>query len=217
MKSTTFILIALFSTTVLSAQNADRQVKVDTLIYDTKSCEGCPIVKDTIVYKLLKCGLYRSSKGDLAYRSAEIYNDNFDRRTRYLTWIYGAEPKDSLNGGLKEMKAVIDTASFQFLNETHWADKNHIYLLLPTSDGGSVSINKMMDRKTFKLFEGSDYAKDKNHIYYRGAEIEPVDYKTFKIANEDRSVASDKNGIYQFGERLTEDEIKDRKLEGYRK
>lgn len=193
--------------------------KSDTIVYSSKKCEDCKIIYEEIIYKPLKCGLYEGSNGDIGYRSKEIYNDRFDSRTRFITCVYGADRKDTINGGLKKMKYLIDISSFRFLNFTYWADKNNIYIFIPTSDGGTVSINELIDRKSFELFEGTDYAKDKSTIYYRGSKLDDVDFKTFRIINnkEISSLAVDKNSIFQFGEKLTEDEIKEWKLESYRK
>ena len=109
MRTIISILTFLFSATLLSGQTTDTKVKSDTIVYGSRECKDCPVISDTIIYTLLDCGLYKGSNGDIGYRSAGIYNDNFDRRTRYITWIYGADQNDTLNGGLKEIKYVIDT------------------------------------------------------------------------------------------------------------
>jgi hypothetical protein len=219
MKTIIYILTFLFSTTLLCGQSTDKQVKLDTIVYGSKKCRDCPVIMDTVVYKLLKCGLYLGSNGDLGYRTEEIYNDNFDRRTRYITWIYGADQNDTLNGGLKEMKFVIDTSSFRFLSDLYWADKNNIYGFNPMSDGGTVYLSDIADRKTFVVLGGAGYAKDKTNVYYRGSVIEGADLKTFRDIKykEISELACDKLYLYQIGRRMTDKEIKEFGLDNYKK
>jgi len=192
---------------------------MDTIVYASRECKDCSVIIDTVIYTLLDCGLYKGSNGDIGYQATEIYNDNFDRRTRYITWVWGADQNDSLNGGLKEMKYVIDTASFQFLSDLNWADRNNIYGLTPTSDGGTVFLNMLADKKSFIAFKSTEYAKDNRNVYWHNSILEGADPKTFKVIShkELSELASDKNYIYRFGERLTDKEIKELKIEDYRK
>jgi hypothetical protein len=213
------MLVFLFSATLLCGQNTEKLVKVDTIVYGSRKCKDCPVITDTIVYKLLKCGLYLGSNGDIGYRSEEIYNDHFDIRTRYITWIWGVVEDDSINGGLKEMKFVIDTATFQFLDYLYWIDKNNIYGFTPMSDGGTVYLHDKADRKTFVVLDNAGYAKDKKNVYYRGSVIEGADLKTFKSIKRKGipELACDKLYFYRIGQRMTDEEVKEWKLENYRK
>ena len=217
----TIISIAtfLFSATLLCGQTTDKQVKSDTMVYGSRQCKDCPLILDTVVYTLLDCGLYIGSNGEIGYRSSEIYNDNFDRRTKYITWVWGVDQSDTLNGGLKEMKYVIDTSSFRFLSDLYWADKNNIYGFTPMSDGGTVFLNTTADRKTFVAFKNTEYAKDKQYVFYHNSVLEGADPKTFQLIDnkEISGLACDKHYFYQFGERLTDKEIKEYKLENYKR
>jgi hypothetical protein len=217
MRSLFFILTTFVSVNILFGQTADRQVNIDTMIYSSRECKDCPVILDTVVYKLLNCGLYLGSNGDLGYRTEAIYNENFDMQTRYLTWIYGADQTDTLNGGLKEMKFIIDTVTFQFLSFLYWADKNNIYGFNPMSDGGTAYLNDRIDRKTFNVLGDTGYAKDKTNVYYRGMVIEGADLKTFRIIEhkEIPELAYDKLYFYQNGHKMTEKEVKANKLENY--
>jgi hypothetical protein len=219
MRAIISILTFLFSATLLCGQPTDKQVKRDTIVYGSKKCKDCPLITDTIIYQLLKCGLYLGSNGDLGYRTEEIYNDNFDRRTRYISWIWGVVEDDSINGGLKEMKFVIDTSSFRFLNDLYWADKNNIYGFNPMSDGGTVYLSDIIDRKTFVVLGGAGYAKDKTNVYYRGSVIEGADLKTFRDIKYKGipELACDKFNFYRIGERMAEEEIKEFGLNNYKK
>ena len=219
MQKLIFLAAYIFYTSLLCGQSIDKQPKLDTIIYSFKNCIECPLIKETSVYRLLKCGLYVSSNGDIAYRTSEIYNDNFDRRTRYISYIYNADTNDTINAGLKEMKYVIDTASFHFLNYMYWIDKMHVYGYTPMSDGGTIFLHRDADRKSFMVYGKTEYAKDKNHVYYHNSIIEDADSKTFKLINnkEIAGLAFDKNYFYYFGDRLTEKEINEYKLSKYRK
>jgi hypothetical protein len=198
------LLLLLLSTTTLPAQK-EKPVYVDTIVYQTT---------DTVIYKLLSCGLYLGSNGDIAYRTEAIINENFDRATTYITWIWGVDEADSTGGGIKEMKSVIDTATFKFLNYVLWADKKNVYGYTPMSDGGTVYLHDC-DRKTFVVLGDDGYAKDKNHIYYRGAIISEADLKTFGVIEhkEVPELAADKFNLYFSGKKMTEREIKQFGLE----
>jgi hypothetical protein len=217
MRKSIYILTFLFSTTLLLGQPTNNQVLRDTVIYSRRKCIDCPAIMDTVIYRLLKCGLYEGSNGDLGYQSESIVNENFNRGTRYITWIYGADQNDTIDGGLKEMKYVIDTASFQFLSYMYWADKNNIYGFTPMSDGGTISLKLEADKKSFIVFENTEYAKDKKNVYYHNSILKEADSKTFKTINnkETPGLAFDKNYIYMFGERLTEKDIEELKLSSY--
>jgi DKNYY family protein len=166
------------------------------------------IKTDTIVYKLLRCGLYKGSNGDIAYRSQEIYNDTFDKRTRYITWIYGVDQKDSLNGGLKKMKYVVDTNSFRFLSTVYWADKRNVYYFTPTSDGGTVSLCDQIDSKSIVVLGNTRYAKDKANVYYQGAVVEGADRQSFIIIDQmNPDLARDKFNFYQAGNVMRKEEV----------
>ena len=219
MRTLTFILTLLFSTTLLLGQPASKQVKTDSIIHKFRQCEDCPVLSDTIIYKLLKCGLYFGSNGDIAYRTEEVYNDNFDKRTRYINWVYGADITDTVNGGLKEMKYVIDTTTFKFLSVLYWADDKNIYGFTPMSDGGTVYFSDIADRKTFVVLDGSGYAKDKANVYYRGTIIQGADLKTFKSVKhkEITELACDSLYFYQTGHRLTEKEVEEFSLKKIRR
>jgi hypothetical protein len=219
MRIVIYVTTLFLSVTLTYGQIFDNKIKIDTIINESSKCENCPILKDTVIYTLLKCGLYSGDNGDLAYQSSTLYGENFGRRTRYLTWVWGADSSDSINGGLKEMKYVINTVSFQFLNNMYWADKNNIYGITATSDGGSISLKVEADRNTFIVFGESEYAKDKNNVYYHNLILQGADSKTFETIdnNEISGLAFDKKHIYRFGKPLTETEILEFNLTKYKR
>lgn len=167
--------------------------------------------KDTIIYRELKCGLYISANGDIAYKTEALINEEGDKTTRYASWIWGANQEDTVgNGGIMEMKDVVDTATFKFLTELYWVDKNNVYGLTPMSDGGNVFLIEAADSKTLKIFGTSDYAADRKNIYYRGNIVQGADRKTFKpVENiKKQELAWDKNNFYLMGKRISAEEFK---------
>jgi hypothetical protein len=183
------------------------------------ACVGCPLVAANLEYKRLRCGLYTNSIGDICYQTEQVYNENFDHRTAYITWIYNIDKNDSINGGLKEMKFVIDTATFRFISAFYWADKNNVYHFTPMSDGGTVCLIDEADSKTFTPIGEDGYSKDKTNAYYRGQIMEGVDVKTINLfkTRENIEFAYDKSHIYEYGRMMTDKEIKAQHLEKYLK
>jgi hypothetical protein len=171
-----------------------------------------PIESDSIKYKKTKCGLFVSNQGDIAYQTIETLNDNGDRGIRYITWIYGADTKDTLgNAGLMEMKFVVDTLSFKFLSWIYWADKNRVYGFNPMSDGGTVFYVDRADPVTFIALGETPYAKDKGNVFYKGRPIKGADIKSFKIIKHKKipELAKDKIRYYFLGDPITKIELKE--------
>lgn len=172
------------------------------------------IKSDVIKFKKTKCGLFVSTGGDIAYQATETLNDNGDQGIRYITWIYGADTKDTLgNAGLMEMKFVIDTMTFKFLSWVYWADKNRVYGFTPMSDGGTVFYIDSADPVTFKALAETPYGKDKGNVFYKGRPIEGADIKSFKIVKDKKipELAKDKNTLYFSGEPITKIELEELK------
>lgn len=220
MRAKIFILLFFTASTFLIGQT-EKKADADTLIYHIRDCRDCPsgidTIVDTIIYKLLRCGLYKGSNGDIAFRTFECYNENCDKRIRFVNWIRGVVEDDTVNGGLKEMKFVIDTSTFEFLNLYFWADKNHIYGYTPMEDGGSIYLHPCTSRKTFTVFGLDGYAKDKTNVYFRSSVVRNADRRSFRIIEnkEYYDMAYDKFYFYLGGGRikLTEKEIKELHLE----
>jgi hypothetical protein len=161
---------------------------------------------DTIIYKKISSGLFASNKGDIAYRTTEILNDNGDTGVRYISWIYGADTADaSGNAGLMEMKSVIDTTTFRFLSWVYWSDKNMVYGYTPMSDGGTVYRVRGADPLSFKALGESPYGKDQKNVFYKGEIIHGADVKSFKTIKDESlpELARDKNRYYFSGTPVT--------------
>lgn len=218
-KIISIIVFTFFIQECYSQTNKTEAKTLDTVVFQSQKCNDCPLTNDTIVYRLLECGLYVSSKGDIGYQT-EICKDELCSNFiyKYIQWLYYANETDTVNGGLQEMKYVIDTSTFIFLDFLYWADTNHIYGYNPMSDGGTIFLNKNADRKTFTIFENSVYAKDKNYIFYKGQIIKDADRNTFKIITDSDipELAYDINNIYFSGEIINDAMIKEFKLKKYK-
>lgn len=160
-------------------------------------------------HKKLRCGLYIDHTGDIYFRYLKLLNENGDRAPVYISWIYGADEADSLNGGLKEMKYVVDTSTFEILNDFYWADKYHVYEFTPMSDGGTVFLNRTIESKSLLVLGNSRYCTDSRSVYYHGKVVEGADKRSFKVLEniDVMDLACDKNHLYRMGEPMTQDEI----------
>lgn len=203
MHALKIIIILLFvfvflSTYPQNAQSAHQQ-QTDTIIYQYSERENCPALTDTIIYTLLKCGLYISNKGDICYKSLMARDDvHSPRQVNYIHYIWGADRQDTLNGGIREMKDVIDTATLHCLDGFYWIDKRNMYSFTPTSDGGSIKLMEKVDRASFRVLENSGYAKDKRHAFYHGIIIKGADAKSFRLLDKgENGLARDKKNTYQ--------------------
>ena len=213
IKQIFLILIIFFKSQMFYSQETEL-IKIDTVKYKSKKCENCPEIQNIIVYKLLKCGLYKGSNGDIVLKSSRLIND-FESVKTYINLMWGSITNDSINGGRTEIKNVIDVETFKFLNFSYWRDKTNIYFYIATSDGGSISLVENIDIKSFKIFGETRYAKDKLNVYYGGNIIENADPKTFKIIAKENlhsDFAYDKTNFYEFENKLTETEIKEYNL-----
>ena len=99
----------------------------------------------------------------------------------------------------------IDINSFKDKGE-YWTDDSRVYYEYETSDGIIIYRLDSVDRKTFKPFGESIYAKDKNHVFgSRHGIIHEADLETFEIIKQDSNktntvYAKDKNHHYFWNE-----------------
>lgn len=111
--------------------------------------------------------------------------------------------------GEKPIKSVIDTASFQYLGNSFFKDKNHVYTHYGTVCGGNFWIVEQADPSTFRVI-GDCYAKDKNHIFgERQMIMDSVDYKSFRTKKGIGCFAKDKNGYYFWDRKLNSEDLQD--------
>lgn len=173
---------------------------------------------DTSKFTELPCGLYMNKDGVIAYRTISNYNlikENGKPFFVYLSTIYNADPGNENNAGLKEMKYVVDTASFETVGTFYFKDKHHVYDFHPMTGGGTIAVNRVMDVNSFKVLENDAYAKDKKHCYYRGEIIQDADWQSFRVLDSGyySLFAFDKNNFYNGEKIMTDKEIKEENLD----
>jgi hypothetical protein len=87
---------------------------------------------------------------------------------------------------------AVDKATFTPLSDEVAKDKEHIF-------ERQIQILAEADTATFAQMENSDFAKDKNHIYYIATKlpfaVKDADPGSFEIL--ERGYAKDKNSIYR--------------------
>jgi len=179
---------------------------------------------DTSKFIRLKCGLYLNNEGIVAYKTInQSYRDEKLEDARdisiYIATIYGADPIDTIDGGQKEMRYVVDTSTFQILGTFYFRDKNHFYDFNPMSDGGTIGINNEIDSKSFRILESEFFGVDYKHCFYRGRLIEGADLKTFKVLDTSYSfhTAFDKRNFYEGANKITTADVQEQNLDSIRK
>ena len=105
------------------------------------------------------------------------------------------------------LNEVIDTNSFIALGACFYKDKSAIYFYYAMCDGGYFH-HFSNDPSNFKVLN-SCYVSHNDSIYAsKGGQVLDVDINSFKYSTNFHSIARDKNGYFEFGERKTKSEIK---------
>jgi hypothetical protein len=160
----------------------------------------------------LKCGLYINSKGDLGFPtepdivfipSSELEGERSMCPNNFLT-------KFGYNDTL-QLKNVIDINSFESLGAGFYKDKGHVYSHYAVCAAGYFHIFAD-DTTTFKVLGG--YAIYKTKVYERRKGLIEADAATFKVFEGFDHIAKDKDGFLSFGERISEEELKNEMGEG---
>jgi hypothetical protein len=166
-------------------------------------------------YKELKCGLYLNNSGDIGYKTSVLIDDNMGNNhgVSYREWGYIMDEDNTLalDGSIVELKNIIDTNTFQILNNYYCKDKNYVYAIFYTSSGATFNITKNIDPLTFKCINFSSYGFDKNYVYFRTDTIKEADVKSFKVISDDPFGAYDKFNYYNYGEIISLKEAKKRR------
>ena len=142
------LLILLFQFQTSFSQKR-KSVILDTLKFKSKKCETCPVENIILIYKLLKCGLYEGNNKDIAFKSARLKSD-FESEKSFISSIWGVNKKDSINGGIVEMKNVIDTKSFKFLNYSYWKEKKKFITI---SQIQTAEVSQLLILQIVKLYK----------------------------------------------------------------
>jgi hypothetical protein len=161
-------------------------------------------------FRELNCGLFKNDKGDIGFKTTFLIDDMGSRGIRFQTICYLIDDNDTTEGGIIEFKNIIDTSSFEILNDYYCKDKNYVYAIFYTSSGATFNISKKMDSKSFLTFSKSSYGLDKQHIYFRADVVKMANRKTFKSIDDDPNGAYDKNNYYHYGEIISLKEAIDR-------
>ena len=96
-----------------------------------------------------------------------------------------------------------------------YKDKNNIYVFNEMMDGGTFAIIDEAHFKSFEVLKATYYAKDKKHIFYKGAILDSADYKTFTIlpfidkGDTIRWLGKDKVNVYDGNSLLDKQTLKD--------
>lgn len=199
-------------------QAADDPGFRDTLYHEINAFGG--IRGDTSRFVPLKCGLYMNREGVIGFRtivSTRPTGTPADTIPLYifLTTVFNADPSDSINGGQKEMRLVVDTSTLEMLGAFYFKDKNHLYDFNEMHDGGTIGINTDIDKNSFQILESEFYGKDNKHCFFGGSLIAGADVKTFKVLDTSYSpyIAYDKNNFYYCQNRMTKKEVMEKRLD----
>jgi hypothetical protein len=160
-------------------------------------------------------GLYKDLDGNIYFKTLDSSKPN-KQADLFIDVVYS----DKFDvDGIKDMKDVLDSKSFKSLGNDYFQDKNHIYYFHVMSDGGTMSIIDDADLQSFKVFQHSMFGIDNKSVFYRGTKIKGADILTFEpIIIEDGGnkigwYAKDKNNYYNGYDIMSEDEIKEFKVE----
>lgn len=192
-------LLYLFSSCVESSDTTNQVSDTDSL----------KTPQPNVVYTPIKDGLYKDDRGNICFKTVAVSED-YTPVDRYIDHVYTSKLAEE---GITEMKNVIDTCSFKKIGNSYFRDTNNIYHFFSNSCGGTMSVIDEADVETFKTFEHSLYAIDKNRAYYRGDYMDSVDLVTFKVIHFTESngseipwYAKDSFHYYDGGEIISESE-----------
>jgi hypothetical protein len=152
--------------------------------------------RDTATFRPYKHDLFIASDGRLAYKTVD-YSNPSKPEDKFLTSIN----TDTLNNNEKELNEVLDTASFRYVGDLYYTDKNHVYYHFQMMDGGPFFIVWEADPKSFEVLDSSYYGKDKQNVFCRGGLVERADAKSFRVVSQPNKrvyswTAKDKNHNY---------------------
>jgi DKNYY family len=159
---------------------------------DAKKNESESVTADG--WRKLQCGLFMHTDGRLAFASApQLVN-------KFIT-TFGSDYTTQL-------RSVIDTATFEALPvNDFYKDKNRIYSHYAMCDGGYFTVFAT-DTASFVVYNSSYFKYQGKVMYFRGGAID-ADAATFKASSEHGMLAKDKYGFFEFGERITEEVLRE--------
>ncbi len=155
-------------------------------------------------WKILECGLYIDANGeigfptrpDYVFKEDELEGEDKMCPNKFITILY-----DSIS-----LNKIIDTNTFRSLGASFYVDKNNIYNHYTRCDGGNLYLFSE-DTSDFEMLN-NEFARHHSSIYhFRSGKLD-ADIETFKASSRFTSVARDKDGYFQFGERVTKEQLK---------
>ncbi len=161
--------------------------------------DNFPVNTDTVDWKnqnecLSNLDNYNFDSTKWEHIELDFYKSKQDNNIYYLTC------ENDWGAVFMQLEYDIDFDTYTVYGE-YAADKHSVFYFYRTSDGRKLIKLDTCDRHTFKSFDSTQYAKDKNFIYWRGSIINGADLKTFsvidfKTENPIPPLARDKNHIY---------------------
>ena len=133
-----------------------------------------------------------------------------DSKTVYK---YGL-PADTIS--LRREKGALDSATVEVLKNGYVKDKNGIYYFVPQFGNMKILgtlIKSVADPATFEILGDSEYAKDKNHVYFWGFGLNGINPSTSELKDD---FIVDKNKVCLWGLELKTNELKQEDYDKYK-
>lgn len=161
--------------------------------------------KNPLGWKKLECGLYINNDGEIGFptrpnfifKEDELRGEDKMCPNKFITYL-----SDSI-----ELKNIIDTNTFIHFSSSFYLDKNNIYNYYSMCDGGYLFLFSD-DTSGFEVLNDEFVRHNSTIHHFRRGKID-ADISSFKISSELTSIAKDKKGYFQFGERVSDEQLKD--------
>jgi hypothetical protein len=167
---------------------------------------GC-VFKDSLVIDSIGNGLFKDNQGNLFFKTYECEREG--NHPVLIGRIFNACEGDSTY----DLKRNIDLNSFKDLGFGFYKDKNRVFYLNETADGGTVGIIQEAEARSFNSIPNSWYAKDGRHLFYKSERVEKADAASFIGIYRKRNSETDSicysgkdNRHYFSGERICDKE-----------
>jgi hypothetical protein len=197
MRFILFFAILLYSCDQKKEDNKQQSSQIDT---SKNIRERIIDHADTIINKPIGKGFYKNAKGDIFELKRSGAGE--DSLGWFRIQFLDSTIKDGDWDKPGQLKKYIDIDTYNEDSISFYSkDKGHVYWERSTSDGPVRFVVWEADPKTF--YGLKDYwAKDKNHVFYRGSIVKYADPKTIKIFGQYNDSAMDKKYIYAQGEMI---------------
>lgn len=158
---------------------------------------------DSADYRLLKYDFYLSKSGQLCERKLAMARDSSCEFEVYYDSSFKIDTEDTTIE--KPLNTIVDINTFVLLDSTEYSkDRNKVFYFHGNSDGGIRVIVNDADPLTFKRLCEYRWGIDKNHVFYKGTEVEGIRLKYLQVLNPpDKSdpfiqyIKDDKNVYYE--------------------